>query len=162
MASPSAKISFALIASLTVSAQDPTPAVQFAAIHYFVDHWYSKDHLFFLAIDNPVYQGQDNIPAFLEPPSAFLETVHKECPRVFALSDADSHPSQGQARIHMKGTYREGIFLYLGSSRRISSKKYSLLISFYAGSHFGGGEYYDVEIIGNKWLVTKTRNAFIS
>ena len=66
------------------------------------------------------------------------------------------------AYIVKKGTKIEGAYLRLGLAKQISQSKWLVDLSFFAGSHYGGGFQVTVIHKDNHWVAYHVKSTFIS
>jgi len=142
------------IASL-LSAQDMPTEAKIPALQQFVKGWGRTPKYWFLAIEVPG-ATKDDPPYFSEPPGDLLQLVQTIWPNVLPLSESEPCPKEFPAVIHRKGSNTEGVYLRIGTPVPLKNGRFRLMISGYAGSHYGGGTWFIIGKRKQRWAVIRT------
>ena len=145
-----------LLASVVaLSAQDIPLDAKIPALRQFVKGWGKSPEYWFLAIESPGATANDP-SVFSDPPVDLLKQVQAIWPNVLPLSESDPDPTEFPAVIYRKGTKKAGVYLRIGIPRPLKNGQFRIMISGYAGSHYGGGTWF---IVGKRkavWAVIRT------
>ncbi|HTL97789.1 MAG TPA: hypothetical protein VL181_03190, partial [Holophagaceae bacterium] len=101
-------------------------------------------------------------PTFSDPPKNVMDELKQECRSVLPFSSAEATPADGPAIIREKGSGKKGIYLRIGRGQWVSENRVRVLISYYGGSHFGGGMVFTVENQNGNWVVISSEPSFIA